>query len=175
MIQRGFCKTKDQAVHLREYGVPEKDIWLAGRGAESLDGCLATFRGRSGVLIVANDLSILGKSRRDIAAIMGRLETLRIRVVDISHPEDDTVAALMQRAANAVCRTRFRDRRAVRRMGRNGGLARGVSQAERRQEIAADWVIRNIVAAPYITWEDKVRLLGGKISESTLRRHFRHA
>lgn len=174
-IARGFASTKEQATHLQEYGLPDKDIWLAGRGAETLDRCLATFRGRPGTLIVAHDLRVLGASKRAVAEVMGQLEAKNIRVVDISHPEHTTVAALMQTASIAISGARFRDRRVARRQGRAGGLAKGAKQDAARSEIATPWLVRNIVAERSIPWEVKLRLLGGKFSEATLRRHYMNA
>lgn len=52
-IERGFCVTKGQAEHLLEYGLSEKSVWMAGSGGETLDRCIATFRGRPGVLVIA--------------------------------------------------------------------------------------------------------------------------
>lgn len=174
-IERAFCTTKDQAAHLREYGLSDKSVWFGGRGAETLDRCVATFRGRPGTLIVAHDLRVFAASKRAVAAVMGRLEDLHIRVVDISHPEDTTVAALMQRASIAISGTRFRDRRTAKRMGRAGGLANGTSADAKRAEIAPAWLLRNIVADRDIPWPVKLRILNGKISSATLRRHYSNA
>jgi hypothetical protein len=171
-IDRAFCCAKQYVPSFRAYGLPDKLIWLEGRGAETLDRCLASFRGRPGRLLVAPDLTVLGTARREISAVMARLERGRIRVVDIIHPQDETVAEMIHRAANQICRTRFRDRRTARRRGKSGGLARGMAQAQKRAEIAADWVIRNIVNDPDISWDKAVEIFDGRISEATMRRRY---
>jgi hypothetical protein len=171
-FDRAFCTNKNHIPAFRAYGLPDKLIWLDGRGAETLDRCLSTFRGRPGRLLVAPDLTALGSARRDIAAVMARLERAKIRVLDIIHPQDETVAEMFQRAANAICTTRIVDRRTAKRRGKSGGLARGMAQAQKRAEIAADWVIRNVVNDPDISWEKAVDIFDGKISEATMRRHY---
>jgi hypothetical protein len=85
-IERAFCTNKLHIPAFRAYGLPDKLIWLDGRGPETLDRCLSTFRGRPGRLLVAPDLTALGSARRDIAAVMARLERAKIRVLDIIHP-----------------------------------------------------------------------------------------
>lgn len=171
-IERAFCRNKEHLAAFRAYGLPDKLIWLEGRGAETLDRCMASFRGRPGRLLVAPDLTVFGASRRDIVGVMARAERGRIRVVDIIHPQDEAVAEMLQRAANRVCHTRFRDRRRAKRFGASGGVARGLAQAQKRAEIASDWVIRNIVNDPDISWEKAVEIFDGRISEATMRRRY---
>ncbi len=172
-IVRGFCATKNQHDHLAEYGVEPKSIWLAGRSGETIDRCLATFRGRAGTLLVAHDLRVFAESRKGVTALMGRLERANIRVVDISHPEDTTVAALVQRANVAISGSRFRDRRTAKRRGATGGLAKGASARSARAQIDTDTLIRNLVAEHRsIGWPTIVRICGGNVSQSTLRRHY---
>jgi hypothetical protein len=144
-IVRGYCHSRDFLPSLRAIGLVDKAIWLEGRGAETLEWCLASFRGRSGRLIIAPDLRVFGQARRDIAAIMSRLERARIRVIDALHPQDETVAEMLQRAFVAIGASRFRDRRIARRRGRQGGMANGQTAMTGRNAIAPDWLVRNIV------------------------------
>jgi hypothetical protein len=169
---RGYCRHRDYLAPLKGMGLVDKVIWLEGRGAETLEWCLSSFRGRPGKLLVAPDLRVFGQAKRDIAAMMARLERARIRVVDIIHPQDETVSEMLQRAFVAISGSRFRDKRTARRRGRSGGIGRGLAAAGKRAEIAADWVIRNIVSDPAITWAQAVAIFDGKISEATLRRHY---
>lgn len=172
MIQRGYCRNRDFLAPLKAFGLVDRAIWLEARGAETLERCIASFRGRPGRLLIAPDLRVFGQARRDVAAVMAMLERARIKVFDIIHPQDDTVADMMQRAATLISGSRFRDKRTARRRGRRGGLARADIAAGHRAEIAADWVIRNIVADPDISWKTAVAIFDGKISEATLRRRY---
>lgn len=171
-LLRGYCRNREYLPALRAMGLVDKAIWLEGRGAETLDWCLASFRARPGRLIVAPDLRVFGVARRDIATIMARLERARIRVIDALHPQDETVAEMLQRAFVAIGASRFRDRRIARRRGRQGGMANGQTAMAGRDAIAPDWLVRNIVTDPDINWKTALRLLDGRFSESTLRRHY---
>lgn len=171
-IERGFAKTKDDTAWLLKHGLPEKAIYQDGRGAENLDECVASFRGRAGKLVIARDLRAFGDTKKDISAAMARLEKAHIRVVDISNPADVTVAEMLHRANQAIAGYRFRDRRTARKRGGEGGRAKSAAEAQARAGIAPDWLIRNIVAESEIPWPAKIRVLGGKISQSTLRRRY---
>lgn len=169
---RGFARNKDEAAWLKKHGVPDKAVYQIGRGAEDLDECLVTFRGRPGKLIIAHDLRVFGQTKKIVADTMARLEKTRIRVVDISHPGDVTVAEMLHRALVAISGYRFRDKRTARRRGRDGGRGKGLAAEQARAGLAPDWLIRNIVAETAIAWAVKVRILGDKFSASTLRRHY---
>lgn len=171
-IERAFCRNKEQATWLLKHGLPEKAIYQDGRGAENLDECIASFRGRPGKLVIAHDLRVFGDSKREVAATMARLEKAHIRVVDISHPGDVTVSEMLHRANQAIAGYRFRDRRMARKRGSEGGTAKGLAEERARAGIAPDWLIRNLVAEQEISWPIKIRVLGGKISQSTLRRKY---
>ena len=174
-IVRGYCRHRDNCAAIKAAGVDDKALYLEGRGAETLEQCIASFRGRPGRLLIAPDLRVFGAAKKDVAEVMARLERAHIRVEDIAHPEDGTIAEMMQRASVLISGTRFRDRRTARRRGREGGLAKGESLVQARAQIAPDWLLRNIVAEEALSWPAKLRLLDGRISEATLRRHYREA
>lgn len=169
---RGFSKSKDDTTWLLNHGLPDKAIYQDGRGAETLEECLASFRGRAGKLLIARDLRALGASKRDVAASMAKLEKAKIRVVDIAHPGDTTIAEMVQRASVAISGSRFRDRRAATRMGARGGLCKGVGSQLAREAHAPRWLVDRIVDCRDIPWPLKLELLGEHFSESTLRRHY---
>lgn len=73
-IERGFCQNKEHLAALRAYGLPDKLMYLDGRGVENLDACIASFRDRPGTLLIAPDLRVFGKSSKAIEATMARLE-----------------------------------------------------------------------------------------------------
>lgn len=169
---RAYARNKEQAQWLKSHGLPDKAIYLQGRGAEDLDECLASFRGRVGKLIIAHDLRVFGEAKKDVAAVMTRLEKARIRVVDVSHPGDTTIAEMVQRASIAISGTRFRDRRTAKRMGRAGGLGRGIGAQNLREGFAPTWLVNRIVDAREIRWPLKVELLAPHFTQATLRRHY---
>lgn len=176
-IERAFCTDRQHVEAFKELGLPDKLIYVAGRGAEDLESCLASFRDRPGKLLIAPDLRVFrapGKepARKDVAAVMARLERAQIRVVDVIHPQDETISDMIQRSSILISGTRIRDRRTSRRLGRVGGLARGENARSARAQIDTDWLIRQIVNDPDISWKVALRILDGKISEATLRRHY---
>lgn len=52
-VVRGYCRTPEQEVLLRGFGLSATQIYREGRGAETLRACLDSFRGCSGILHVA--------------------------------------------------------------------------------------------------------------------------
>jgi hypothetical protein len=172
-IIRAYAKTKEQVEALKGYGLPDKAIFWEDRGAETLEACLATFRDRPGTLLIAHDLRVLGTSKRALAAVMDRLERAQIKVRDISHPEDETQAAMIQRANVAISGSRFQgDRPRARKQGRAGGRAKGAAAWGAREGLAPTWLVDNIVNFPGLSWNDRLMILGGKFTEPTLRRHY---
>lgn len=172
-IERAFCRNKEHLAAFRAYGMGEKLTYLDGRGAEDLDACLASFRGRPGRLLVAPDLRVFGKSIKAVEATMAHLERARIRVVDVIHPQHETVSEMLGFARTKIANPRFRDRRTARRRGATGGLAKGEAARSARTQIDTDRLIRNLVAERVVVgWDVIRRICGGKLSEATLRRHY---
>lgn len=166
---RGFCMNSDQEAGIVAYGVPARRVFMDGRGAESLEHCLFAFRGRPGTLILAQDLRAFGDTRREVADVMTQLEKAKISVIDLTHREDVTVAQLLARANNAIAHNHFvGDRQKARRRGRKGGVARGESQAAKRED--ARKLLDRIVNCREIDWNLKARITG--ISKHTLRRRY---
>lgn len=168
---RGFSKDKGETAWLLKHGLPDKAIYQAGRGAENLDECIASYRGRVGKLLVAHDLRIFGETKKMVAEVMTRLETARIRVVDISHPHDTTIAEMMQRASVAISHSGL-DKKTAKKRGRKGGLGKGVGALiARESHVPTDFVDR-IMDCTEICWRLKLEILGPQFSASTLRRHY---
>lgn len=172
-IERAFCMDKQHLPAFRAHSLPDKLIYVDGRGAETLEACITSFRGRPGKLLIAPDLRVFGKSSKAIEATMARLERAKIKVVDIIHPQHETVAEMLGFARNKIAKPRFRDRRTARRRGATGGLAKGEAARSARAQIDTDSLIRNLVAEhDVIGWPVIARICGGKLSPSTLRRHY---
>lgn len=170
---RGFCTTPVAKKALRDHGIPEKAIYLAGHGAEDMAACLRSYRERPGWLMLAQDLTAFGQTRRDVANRTDALEKAGIRLIDISHPQDQTYSAMMQRATVAINGARLRgDRKSARRQGRSGGLQKGTEAEIKRNEIVPAWVVDRIVDCQEIPWKTKRELLYPHITEATMRRHY---
>lgn len=166
---RGFCMNADQEAGIVAYGVPARAVFQADRGAESLEHCLSSFRGRPGTLVLAQDLRAFGDTRREVAETMARLEKARINVIDLTHREDVTVAQLLARANNAIAHNHFvGDRQKARRRGRKGGTAKGEAAAAGREN--AKRLLDRIVDCWEIPWNLKARVTG--IPKHTLRRNY---
>jgi DNA invertase Pin-like site-specific DNA recombinase len=169
IVVRGFCRNTDQEAGIVAYGVPARDVYMADRGAESLEHCLSSFRGRPGILILAQDCRAFGDTRREVAEIMARLEKAKIGVIDLTHREDVTVAQLLARANDAIAHNHFvGDRQKARRRGRKGGKANGEAAAAKRED--ARRLLDRIVDCWEIPWKLKARVTG--ISKATLRRQY---
>lgn len=171
-IIRGYVRTKEQEAVIRGHGLPTKNIFLDGRGAETFERCLATFRGRPGRLLIAHDLRVFGSTRPKVAATMELLEKARISVMDLSNPYDTTISQMLARANRLIAGGRFPDRRRATRMGRRGGIGKGQAAAARRNALVDGWLVDRIVDHRDIPWAIKTELLSPHFSESTLRRWY---
>lgn len=170
---RGFCRNKEQEADILAHGVPARAIFIPDRGAETLEQCIASFRGRPGTLVISHDLRVLGSTKRLLAEIMAQLEKLTIKVSDLTHPQDTTVTELVQRANVLISGSRLSgDRPRARKQGRAGGRKKGEYAWNRRGEVAPRWVIDRIVDHRDIPWDVKVQLLQPHFTKSTLRRHY---
>ena len=169
MEQRGFCHNADQEAGIVAYGVPARSVFMRDRGAENLEHCLSSFRGRPGQLILAQDLRAFGDTRKAVAETMARLEKAKIQVIDLTHREDTTVAQMLARAYTAIARNHFvDDRQKARRRGRKGGAAKGEAHAAQRED--ARKILDRIVNCREIRWDLKVKVAG--ITKHTLRRRY---
>lgn len=172
MIERGFCVNREFVPAFNAYALPDKLIYVEGRGAEGLEQCLSSFRGRPGKLLVAPDLAIFGESKKAITETMTRLDKARIQVVDIIHPQDESQFQMLARAHRRIDGRRFPDRRRAQRLGRLGAKAKARAAAVARAGIDPAWLIGQIVNDPDVTWPMAIRILDGKMSVATMRRHY---
>lgn len=170
---RGFCTGPKTKAGLRQYGLAEKHIYVLGAGAENLDACLKTFRWRPGCLVLAENIHAFGATKKEVSERADGLEKAGIRIVDLSHPEDQSYAALVSRAHNAISRNHFvGDRQQAKRRGASGGKARGTAMWNKRDDIAPKWLIDKIVNHGLIPWRVKMDLLSPYFTKATLYRHY---
>lgn len=165
----GICANREDEAHLQSAGV--KQIYMLGRGLETLAWALDWLRGRGGILKVATDLRIFGTTRATMMAALDDCERQDVTVIDIAHPEDVTLTQRIKRALTAISNARFiGDRRKARREGSKGGKAKGASAWIARNEIAPRWLIENVVRM--FGAVKAAAALDNKISASTLRRQY---
>lgn len=170
---RGFCTTPLAKKALLEHGLLAKAIYLDGAGAESMATCLRSYRGRPGWLILAQDLTAFGKRKRDVADRADALEKVGIRLLDITHPNDQTYAAMVHRANGVISGNRYsKNRKMARKQGRIGGTRNGEEAERKRNDLAPAWLIDRIVDCTDIPWDLKAELFAPYISKATLRRHY---
>lgn len=162
-----------QVAELTAAGITDRDIYIDGRGAESLSACLAAFRGRPGELVIAADLRVFGESRKAILDQLAMLERLKITVHDIANKETSQ-PLMMDRALSALADyKRWKgSKKVAASSGRRGGRAKGDAAAEARNAIMREDIIRRLCAAPELPWKRKVEILGEPFTLSTLRRHY---
>lgn len=168
LLTLGFCVDRAGEQALQDAGVDH--IWMRGRHAESLDWAIDFFRGRPGVLNVANDLRCFGSTRKEIFAYTADLTRRGIKVVDIRDPganlsELEHKALIAKNASAGIA-----NKRQARYRGSKGGTAKGVAAWRERNEVAPEWLLRNMVDE--LGAKATAALLENKISASSLGRHY---
>lgn len=156
-----------------------KIIYEIGKGAEDLDHCLMAFRGRGGIIKHAADVRIFGDTQNEITESISKCEKANVQIVDILHPELDTVSKQQKYAFGrlAFMRRWDGDKRRARNTGSEGGKAKAIVAKARRAEQVPDDVIERLLGIAnerkVLTWRLLQWALGGKpFSAATLRRHY---
>lgn len=170
---RGFCTGLRAREAILNYGIAGKHIYQFGVGAEDFNACIHSFRGRAGCLVVSEGMLAFGRTKKLISECADTLEKADIRIVDLSHPEDQSYAAQVARAHNSISHNHFAgDRQKARRRGATGGKARGTAMWNKRDDIAPKWLIDRIVNHGLIPWRVKLQLLAPYFTKATLYRHY---
>lgn len=169
LLKLGFCVNAVGEQELIDYGIAPELIWMRGRGMENLEYVLRCYRGRPGVLAVADDLRIFGDSRTDIFAKVRDLEILGIVVFDVV-ANDNNALSLVERALKAKsAQAGMKNHRTARRRGQRGGVAKGNAAAARRDARIEDKIAIRLCASR-LTWEEKAEILDMPLS--TIQRHY---
>lgn len=154
-------------------GRPPRDIFIDGRGAENFAACVSAIRG-TGTLGLVGGLRILGSSR---TAIMGNLRLLKERNI-LPYNLETGVSDIVELLDEAILKingqkTMMGDPKRPKKMGRRGGLQKGVRAQEYRTSIINPDIVRRLCACHKLTYDDCSQILGGPpFSASTLRRQF---
>lgn len=177
-MEKGYCRNlprytaSEQEAALLASGLKAKDIYIEGRNSESLKEATRRLDGGH-ILKIAADARVFGWDGENFAqarlfAAMKDCEKREIKVVDITHPEDDTYTALTERAkALAAKHARWAgSKKTAKKTGALGGIAKGISAMSKRlaPELAID-----IWAQKKLTIKERLAIMPGW-SESAARR-----
>lgn len=167
-----FSTAKEQKSFALAKGKTVKQIHVEGENGETFQGCVDSFRD-GGTLGLVGGLYIIGQDSNTLKARLATLRAKKVRPYDLETDETDGATLYAAAMGSILGNKKFRgDKKKHKRLSSKGGNRKGVKMAEKRDGIAAEWLLRNIANNPYLTWEQKVELLDGKISEGTLRRHY---
>lgn len=168
LLTIGFCVDREGEAALSAAGV--ELIWMRGRGSESLEWAIDWLRDRPGVICVADDLRILGPTRKEIFARLAQFVRKGITLQDVRQPGLNSHELAERTLASINAASGMGNRRTARRRGAKGGLAKGAAAWIARGEIAPRWLIENMVQM-FGAVKTAVAL-DNKISASTLRRQY---
>lgn len=147
------------------------NVYMDGRGAESLDEALRCFRDKPGELGVAADLRVFGRTQDEIFKATSKITKSGHKLVDVRAPDADVASLIRETLRQLAAWNRWGgNKQRAKRQGAIGGVAKAQAAAAKRQAIADDSVIRAIVSATELSWPRKSKILG--ISISSLRRHY---
>lgn len=168
-----FLNAVEQENKLLAQGAAAARIYRVGRGEESAEALFRALRPGDEVAI-AGTLRVFGASRKAMMAAIAEVHAKKAVLVEI--PEglrsDRDGAVMLDRGLSKLHGSLKvkESKRFARAIGAKGGKGKGQGEAQRRDAVAEDRVIRAIVNAPELTWARKVEILG--IKEATLRRHY---
>lgn len=155
-----------------DYGKHERNIYVEGRGAETFETCLASFRA-GGTLGLVGGLRVLGTTRK---AIMDRVEALKAKGIapyDLETGETDGMK-LLNAAISKIHggKALGESSRHAASIGSKGGRAKGIYSQERRNAILAEAIVARLWRAAELTTRRIAEILGPPWSASTLQRKF---
>jgi uncharacterized SAM-binding protein YcdF (DUF218 family) len=169
-----FAANEDQRASLLSAGIPDEFIWMLGRGVETLKACIDWFRQGGGTLVTAGIGRTLGESKNAVMEAIKVIESSRLAVIDVVDPSRTSVWDIGDHALRAIAGwARIRSRRVARRLGEQGGRAKGEAARARRNAIMAENIVRRFVEESGLTLRRLAYLFGPPFSVSTLHRHFK--
>lgn len=181
-MEKGFVRklwkfpVETQRAALKASGLTDAAIYEAnGNRGEDVDAILKAFRGQGGTLKIAADMRVFGDNQMQITEAVDKLETARVRIVDLAHPDLKTISAQQRWAfARLVDWSRWQgDKKRARRTGAAGGKAKGLVAAAKRAEKIPDAAVRELLSmiGEKLTWRKVSKITG--ISMASLRRHYK--
>ena len=134
---------------------------------------MAAFRDQGGTLGLCGGLRVLGASRKSIVERVQLLKRKKITPYDLDTGGRDETALLdiALRKINGG-RALKEDPRVPRRIGRKGGLAKGLKAQAKRDALLAEDIVIRLWRHPKLNGEDVAKILGEPWSETTLHRKY---
>lgn len=168
-LRLGICKSAEAEDALIAEGIHPDQIWMVGRGLESVKEAVEYCRGRPAEFALAEDLRILGGSQAAIFDATKMITRAGTTLVNIDAPDQDIND--MQRIAFKALHsaTAIYSHRTARRRGSKGGLAKAANAAARRRAEVSDEIARKVWQSR-LTKQEKAAILGCTIS--TGDRHY---
>jgi hypothetical protein len=151
----------------------DRDSWTHGDGVETIHTLVECFnerKGQSHELYLGMDLRVFGDSARDIHGVMESLAAAKVKVYDLSHPDDDTDLKMFTRAQSAMRWNGDRGKQKIK--GKKGGDAKKAAAEAKRNAIMSREAVIRMKAHPKLTLKDCAAILGLPFSVSTLRRNY---
>lgn len=165
-----FVSATQQYQAAIDAGKPERCVYIEGRGAETFEQCVASFR-NGGTLGLVGGFRVLGASRKNIMARIRELKKRKIVPYDLDSGSTDQVELLHTAIGQIAGARQLRnDPRQPKRLGKKGGEAKGRNAAAKRNAILQEDIVRRLCTHPKLNWEDRAQILGENFSQSTLRR-----
>lgn len=102
------------------------------------------------------------------------MKAKNVRPYDLERGVTDTAELLNDAIAKITgARALREDPRQAKRVGRKGGLAKGVAADAKRNAVMAEDIVQRLCEHSKLTWDDCAAILGKPWSATTLRRKFR--
>lgn len=160
-------------------GKKAEDIHTQGSGAEGWESLLMSYRGKPGRLGLVSGLYVLAQDKPTLGKVLIELRKRKITPYDLETGEEDAFKLYDDAMGKIMGSKAFkRDKKHQRRVSKKGGHGKFKKYQEKRDGIAAEWLLQNIARAEWMTWERKAELLTQpkakrpEISESVLRRRY---
>lgn len=186
-MEKGYCAdipfltSEQQENALKLHGLKAVDIYVEGRGAETLAACLQSFRGKGGKLHIFGTLRVFGKARATMLVHLKAFKEAGIVLVDHENGRCSTTSgaemlddALRKTHGNAKLRE---SRKFARKIGSEGGKAKLESYRTKRmpEEIAGPlWAIPELPIWRRLELMNVETLFEKKWTEASARRHLDH-
>lgn len=168
-----FSTAQEQKAVALNAGHPKKHIYTEGEHHEDFMTCVRSYRdgGRMGLV---GGLYILARNSEMLKVRLEILREHRIVPYDFETKEDDGAKLYSEAMSNILGNKRFKgDKKHHKRISAKGGNAKREKAADKRNAIMQEDIVRRLCAHPKLTWEDRVRIMGGApFTKATLQRHY---
>lgn len=169
-LKLGLCTNEADERKLTAAGFDP--VWRIGNQAEGLKPLLGYPRGRYTIIGVAEDLRIIGDSRKAIFKKVRELKAEDINFLDIRDDCSDDLVLVERALAAKSSEAGMRNHCTARRRGSKGGLAKKLAAEATRNAILARDIVMRLCSHPKLTKRDCAEILGPPFSLSTLIRNY---